>query len=62
MVLQPQPQNLLRGKLARNGQVGCDDTNVIVAVSARTEHEPIKRFDDLSIDWVNRREANYCMT
>ena len=29
----------------------CDDTNVVVSVSGRTERDLVKRFDDLSIDW-----------
>ncbi|KAF2270178.1 hypothetical protein CC78DRAFT_416107, partial [Lojkania enalia] len=38
-------------KLAQNRQVKCDDTGVVVSVSARTEKDLVKRFDDLSIDW-----------
>ncbi|KAF2467023.1 uncharacterized protein BDR25DRAFT_235430, partial [Lindgomyces ingoldianus] len=51
MVLLPKLETLLRKKLAQNRQVKCDDTGVVVSVSARTEKDLIKRFDDLSIDW-----------
>lgn len=51
MVLCPKLEKLLRKKLVQNRQVRCEDTNVIVSVSARTERDLVKRFDDLSIDW-----------
>jgi hypothetical protein len=51
MILQPKLEKLLRRKLAQNRQVRCDDTNVVVSVSGRTERDLTKRFDDLSIDW-----------
>jgi hypothetical protein len=51
MVLFPKLEKLLRKKLPQNRQVRCDDTGVVVSVSARTESDLVKRFDDLSIDW-----------
>ena len=50
-VLLPKVETLLRKKLAQNRHVRCDDTSVTVSVSARTEKDLVKRFDDLSIDW-----------
>ena len=41
-VLLPKLGTLLRKKLAQNRQVRCDDTSVIVSVSARTEKDLIK--------------------
>ena len=32
-------------------QVQCDDTNVTVSVTDRTQRDLVKRFDDLGIDW-----------
>jgi hypothetical protein len=51
MVLQPKLEKLLRRKMAQNRHVRCDDTNVVISVSGRTERDLVKRFDDLSIDW-----------
>lgn len=50
-VLLPKLETLLRKKLAQNREVRCDDTSVAVSVSARTEKDLVKRFDDLNIDW-----------
>ncbi len=51
MVLLPKLETLLRKKLAQNRHMRCDDTSVTVSVSARTEKNLVKRFNDLSIDW-----------
>ena len=51
MVLQPKLEKLLRRKLTQNRQVRCDDINIVVSVSGRTERGLVKRFDNLSIDW-----------
>jgi hypothetical protein len=51
MCLKPKLEGLLQKKLTRNRQVRCEDTNVVVSVSDRTERDLVKRFDDLSIDW-----------
>ncbi len=37
--------------MAANGQVRCDDTEVKVSVTDRTQRDLVKRFDDLNIDW-----------
>ncbi|RYP46520.1 hypothetical protein DL768_007292 [Monosporascus sp. mg162] len=42
---------LLRKKLAQNRAVRCDETNVIVSVTGRSEHDLTKRFDDIDVDW-----------
>lgn len=49
-VLRPKLDKLLLKKLPQNRPVRCDDTSVVVSVSARTERDLVKRFDDLSID------------
>lgn len=49
--LLPKLETLLRKKVAQNRDVRCDDTSATVSVSARTEKDLVKRFDDLNIDW-----------
>lgn len=49
--LLPKLQTLLRQKVPQNRDVRCDDTSATVSVSARTEKDLVKRFDDLNIDW-----------
>lgn len=51
MVLRPKLEKLLMKKVPQNRPVRCDDTGVVVSVTARTEKDLVKRFDDLSIDW-----------
>jgi hypothetical protein len=51
MVLRPKLDKLLLKKLPQNRLVRCDDTSVVLSVTARTEKDLVKRFDDLSIDW-----------
>ncbi|KAJ9658920.1 hypothetical protein H2201_007570 [Coniosporium apollinis] len=51
MVLEPKLQKLLQKKYGANRQVQCDDTNVIVSVSDRTQRDLVKRFDELKIEW-----------
>ena len=49
--LQPRLEKLLRKKMAHSRFVRCDDTNVVVSVTDRTERDLTKRFDELEIDW-----------
>ena len=51
MVLNPKLERLLRKKVAQNRHIRCEDTSITVSVTARTERDLIKRFDDLDIDW-----------
>ena len=51
MFLKPKLEKLLRKKLAQNRAVRCDETNVIVSVTGRSERDLTKRFDDIDIDW-----------
>lgn len=50
MILKPKLEKLLRKKLAQNRHVQCDDTNVVVSVTDRSERDLIKRFDDIDIN------------
>jgi hypothetical protein len=50
-VLRPKLDELLFKKVPQNRPVRCDDTGVVISVSARTEKDLVKRFDDLNIDW-----------
>lgn len=49
MVLQPKFEKLLQKKLGPNRHVRCDDTEVKVSISDRTQRDLVKRFDDLDI-------------
>ena len=51
MVLQPKLEKLLQKKLGPNRHVRCDDTEVKVSISDRTQRDLVKRFDDLDISW-----------
>jgi hypothetical protein len=51
MFLKPKLEKLLRKKLPQNRAVRCDETNVIVSVTGRSERDLTKRFDDIDIDW-----------
>jgi len=51
MVLKPKLERLLRKKLPQNRHVRGDDTNIIVSVNHRSERDPIKRFEDIDVDW-----------
>jgi len=51
MVLKPKLDKLLRKKLPQNRHVRGDETNVIVSVNHRSEHDLIKRFEDIDVDW-----------
>jgi hypothetical protein len=51
MLLKPKLEKLLRRKLAQNRSVQCDETNVVVSATGRSERDLTKRFDDIDIDW-----------
>ena len=51
MVLQPKLEKLLQKKLGPNRHVRCDDTELKVSISDRTQRDLVKRFDDLDISW-----------
>ena len=51
MILRPKLERLLQKKFGSNKQAQCDDTNVTVSVTDRTQRDLAKRFDDPDIDW-----------
>ena len=48
-ILDPKMENLIRKK---NRRLKSEDTTIVVSVSARSEHDLTKRFDNTSIDWA----------
>jgi hypothetical protein len=52
MFLKPKLEKLLRKKLSQNRSIRCDETNVVVSVTGRSERDLTKRFDDTDIDWT----------
>jgi hypothetical protein len=50
MFLKPKIENLLQSKL-QSRPVTCEDTNVTVSVTDRSERDLVKRFDGTNIDW-----------
>ncbi|PVH90507.1 hypothetical protein DM02DRAFT_734548 [Periconia macrospinosa] len=51
MVLRSKLEKLLLKKFGANMPLQCDDTNVIVSVTDRTQRDLVKWFDELNIDW-----------
>ena len=51
LCLKPKLNKVLRGKVAQNRYVRCDDTTVIASVAHRSERDFTKRFDNIDIDW-----------
>jgi len=51
VVLEPKLQRLLNKKLPRNKYIRCDDTNIVVSVTGRSERDLVKRFEETDIDW-----------
>jgi hypothetical protein len=51
LYLKPKLDKVLRGKVAQNRYVRCDDTTVVASVAHRSERDLTKRFDNIDIDW-----------
>lgn len=51
LFLRPKLEKLLQKKLPPSKRVTCDDTNVVVSVTGRSERDLTKRFDEADIDW-----------
>jgi hypothetical protein len=51
LFLRDKVDKLLQKKLSPNKRVTCEDTNVVVSVTDRSERDLTKRFDDRDIDW-----------
>ena len=51
LCLKPKLDKVLRGKVAQNRYVRCDDTTVIASVAHRSKRDLTKRFDNIDIDW-----------
>ncbi|KAF2802668.1 uncharacterized protein BDZ99DRAFT_350332, partial [Mytilinidion resinicola] len=52
LFLRPKLENLLKKKLPPSKRVTCDDTDVIVSVTGRSERDLTKRFNGTEIDWL----------
>ncbi|KZL85758.1 hypothetical protein CI238_10898 [Colletotrichum incanum] len=59
--LRHKLDRLVTKKLPSNKSFKIDDTDVVVSVRDRTQHDLVKRFDDLDIDWnvVERQMKNW---
>jgi hypothetical protein len=51
LFLREKLDKLLQKKLSPSKRVTCEDTNVVVSVTDRSERDLTKRFDDRDIDW-----------
>lgn len=51
LFLQVRLEKLLRKNVPPNRSVRCDDTNVVVSVTDRSERDLTKRFEETEIDW-----------
>jgi hypothetical protein len=62
MYLMPTLEKLLWRKLGQNSHVRCDDTNVVVSVTDRTERELVKRFDHSILSDLPKEEYAMSIT
>ncbi|KAF3029133.1 hypothetical protein E8E12_000333 [Didymella heteroderae] len=51
LFLRDKLKKLLQKKLPPSKRVACEDTNVVVSVTKRSQHDLTKRFDKMDIDW-----------
>jgi hypothetical protein len=51
LFLREKLEKLLQKKLSPSQRVACEDTNVVVSVTDRSERDLTKRFDERDIDW-----------
>jgi hypothetical protein len=51
LCFKPKLDKVLRGKVAQNRYIRCDDTTVITSVAHRSKRDLTKRFDNIDIDW-----------
>jgi hypothetical protein len=51
LFLREKLDKLLQKKLSSSKRVTCEDTNVVVSVTDRSERDLTKRFDERNIDW-----------
>lgn len=49
--LQPKLDSLVRKKMNGNRRMRCDDSNVVVSVTERSERDLVRRFDEVDVDW-----------
>jgi hypothetical protein len=65
LLLKPKLAKLLDRKLAKNRPVKSEDTNIVISVNERSQHDLVKRFDGTNIDWsvivlVAQGDITYC--
>jgi hypothetical protein len=51
-ILRSKLLMLVRKKLAKHGKITCDDVNVVVKNTGRSERPLVRRFDQTAIDWT----------
>jgi hypothetical protein len=51
LFLRNKLEKLLQKKLPPSKRVACEDTNVVVSVTERSQRDLTKRFDEMDVDW-----------
>ncbi|KAF3029167.1 hypothetical protein E8E12_000089, partial [Didymella heteroderae] len=61
LFLRDKLEKLLQKKLPPSKRVACEETNVVVSVTERSQRDLTKRFDEMDIDWclVERQLAQW---
>jgi len=51
-ILRSKLRKLVQKKLSKHGEITCDDVNVVVKNTGRSERPLVRRFDKTVIDWA----------
>jgi hypothetical protein len=51
-ILRSKLRRLVQKKLSKHGRITCDDVNVVVKNTGRSERPLVRRFDETIIDWA----------
>ncbi|KAH5617613.1 hypothetical protein HBI23_252390 [Parastagonospora nodorum] len=51
-ILRSKLRRLVQKKLSKHGRITCDDVNVVVKNTGRSERPLVRRFDETVIDWA----------
>jgi hypothetical protein len=51
-ILRSKLRRLVQRKLSKHGEITCDDVNVVVKNTGRSERPLVRRFDETVIDWA----------